>query len=118
MRLTEGKEKTTKLLRLEPRSGWKILLRYLDRRSACGFSKRPNLAQILSSSAVERSAVNRLVVGSNPTSGAKQIYRLGRRGSANTSGSESLGFEPKSSGDRRRQSYLRINVVNNGLSYL
>jgi hypothetical protein len=80
---------------------------------ACGFSKRPNLAQILSSSAVERSAVNRLVVGSNPTSGAKQLYRLARRESANPSGFESLGFEPESSGDRRSQSYLRSQDVTN-----
>ena len=61
----------------------------LDRRCACGFSTQPITPRILSSSAVERSAVNRLVVGSNPTSGAKQLYRLARRDSATP-----FGFEP------------------------
>ena len=42
----------------------------LDKLAVCAFASRPSPSVILSSSAVERSAVNRLVVGSNPTSGA------------------------------------------------
>jgi len=38
------------------------------------YGKRFNVLLILSSSVVERSAVNRLVVGSNPTSGAILLH--------------------------------------------
>jgi hypothetical protein len=65
MRSTEGKEKAMKLLHLEDhapalegdanpvahtiaqirRPVWRKEMRYLDRRSACGFSKRPSFRQ-------------------------------------------------------------------------
>jgi hypothetical protein len=54
-------------------SVWKrrsIQRRYLDITAVYGFPIQPIAPRLLSSSAVERSAVNRLVVGSNPTSGA------------------------------------------------
>ena len=47
----------------------KILSQHLDRLEGCSFPEQFTFV-VLSSSVVERSAVNRLVVGSNPTSGA------------------------------------------------
>ena len=77
--------------------GWQTSPRYLDIRMRLRFSYPTGLSVFLSSSAVERSAVNRLVVGSNPTSGAKQLYRLARRDSAGP-----LGFEPLGSSRAQR----------------
>ena len=79
--------------------------RLLDKVAVCAFASRPPPSGILSSSAVERSAVNRLVVGSNPTSGANSFI-VGER-ACQSFGIRTSGFVPEGSGDRRSQSYLR-----------
>jgi hypothetical protein len=86
--------------------GLRNKLRLLDKIAVCAFASRPPPSVILSSSAVERSAVNRLVVGSNPTSGANSCI-VGEARSRQLLGIRTLGFVPERSGDRRRQSYLR-----------
>src|SRR5262245_38779143 len=81
-------------------------LRSLDKVAVCAFASRPHPSLILSSSAVERSAVNRLVVGSNPTSGANSFI-VGEARQRQSFWIRTLGFVPERSGDRRSQSYLR-----------
>ena len=87
--------------------GWQTSPRYLDIRAVYAFPIQP-LSIFLSSSAVERSAVNRLVVGSNPTSGAKQLYRLARRDSATSFGIRTPGFEPSAARQTDRRSARRV----------
>ena len=86
---------------------WQTSPRYLDIRAVYAFPIQP-LSIFLSSSAVERSAVNRLVVGSNPTSGAKQLYRLARRDSATSFGIRTPGFEPSAARQTDRRSARRV----------
>ena len=66
-----GVKSLSRRVRCAPARGLRVhVLRSLDKLAVCAFASRPPPSVILSSSAVERSAVNRLVVGSNPTSGA------------------------------------------------